>query len=127
MKRARPALLLALALLAPGAAQDPNRPPTPAERIAGRWRISLEGMGSVHQDILASFAVEGDLLIGTLTVGRDTINVASGKVVGTDLSFSIRHGDGETFKMKGTAGERGLQGDWEARNERGKWRASRAK
>ncbi len=101
--------------------------PTPAERIAGRWRITLEGFSIEHEEILASFAVEGELLIGTLTVGRDMISIASGRAVGTSLAFSFTHAGGETFKMKGSASDRGLQGEWEARNEKGKWRAARMK
>jgi hypothetical protein len=46
-------------------------------------------------------------------------------VFGTDFSSSFRHLDGGNFKMSGSATERGLQGVWEARNERGKWRGSR--
>jgi len=71
--------------------------------------------------------VEGDLLIGTLTVERETINIASGKAVGVSVSFSVRHRDGQLFKMRGTVGERGLEGDWEAGNERGRSRAARVR
>jgi hypothetical protein len=125
MKRMTHAIVLLAALLALGAAEDPNRPPTPSERIAGRWRITLDGLPVEHQDLLASFAVEGDLLIGTLTVGRSTLNIQSGKVAGLDFSFAFRHGDGETFRMRGTVVERGLQGEWVAGNERGPWKAAR--
>ena len=108
-----------------GGAPDPNSGRVAAEKIAGRWRITLEGLSTDHQEILASFAVDGDLLLGTLTVGQGTLNISSGKVVGADLSFSFRHRDGGIFKMKGSASERGLQGAWEALNERGKWRGTR--
>jgi hypothetical protein len=121
------AVLLAAGLHAIPAAEDPDKkaPPTSAEKIAGRWRITLEGLPIEHQEILASLAVDGEMLIGTLNVGRDTVNIASGRVVGTDFAFSFTHVTGEVFKMKGSAGERGLEGTWEARNEKGKWRAAR--
>jgi len=125
-------LVLALALASPPAARaggeeggQEEKPPSAAERIAGRWRITLDGLTADHEEILASLAVDGDMLIGTLTVGRESVNIKSGKVVGVDLSFSFDHGHGETFFMRGTVGPRGLEGGWEARSERGKWRGSR--
>jgi hypothetical protein len=108
-----------------GGTRDPNAPGTAAEKIAGRWRLTLDGLSVDHQEILASLAVDGGLLIGTLTVGQSTVKISSGEVFGADFSFSFRHLDGGSFKMSGSATERGLQGVWEARNERGKWRASR--
>ncbi|MBI3449501.1 MAG: hypothetical protein HY049_11355 [Acidobacteria bacterium] len=123
--RLRAAVLLAVVAL--GAAADPNVPPTSAERIAGRWRITLQGLADAHEDIMASLAVEGELLSGTLSVGRESLNVASGKVVGVDFSFTFRHAAGEMVRMKGAADADGLSGRWEFGNARGTWRAARSK
>jgi hypothetical protein len=71
--------------------------------------------------------VDGDLLIGTLTVERETINIVSGKALGGSVSFSLRHREGRLFTMRGTVGERGLEGDWESGTERGRWRGARVK
>ena len=84
MRRALPAALAAVMLLASSPAAAGGRegdkpappPPTPAERIAGRWRITLDGLAEEHQEILAAFAIEGELLIGTLSVGRDMVKIA---------------------------------------------------
>ena len=116
------ALALAAVVFSAGAGEQDD---SPARRIAGQWRIALEGLPIDHQEILASLAVDGELLIGTLTVGRETVNVSAGKVIGTAFSFSFQHRSGETFRMRGIAGPDGLAGTWEARNEKGKWRARR--
>jgi hypothetical protein len=120
------ALLAAPAAPAASAGPESKKPPA-AEKIAGRWTITLEGLPFEHQEILASLGVEGEILVGTLTVGAETIPIASGRAVGTDIAFALAHVSGETFKMKGTATARGLEGTWEARGEKGRWRAARRK
>lgn len=108
----------------PSAAQEgPPKRETPAEKVAGRWRITLDDLPVDHDPILASLAVEGDLLIGTLTVGRRTVPIHSGRIVGGQFRFSFRHLSGEVFKMKGAPGPRGLEGAWEAGQETGRWTA----
>lgn len=106
-------------------AEERKEPPTSAEKVAGRWRITLEGLPVDHREILASLGVQGEMLVGTLTAGQDTANILSGKIVGTDISFSFRHADGEVFRMTGGIGPRGLEGNWEARGEKGRWRAEK--
>jgi len=118
-------LLLPVLAAAASSGEEKEAPPTSAEKIAGRWRIVLEGLSVEHQEILASFAVDGEMLIGTLTVARETVNITSGRVVGTDFSFSFVHRSDEIFKMRGGVGPRGLEGTWEARGEKGRWRAER--
>jgi hypothetical protein len=46
-------------------------------------------------------------------------------VVGAAFTFAFPHGGGDLFKMRGSAGEKGLSGVWEAGGETGKWRAAR--
>jgi hypothetical protein len=105
--------------------EKPDKPERPAEKIAGRWRIELHDLPSEHEDILASFAIDGNLLIGTFTVGRRTIPISSGTVAGTEFKLSFRHVSGETMLMRGRAGPRGLDGTWQAGHEKGKWSAER--
>jgi len=125
--RVRRAVAVLLAVSALGAAPDPIAPPTTAERIAGRWRITLEGMGEEHAEVTASLAVDGEMLSGTLTSGRQSLNVSSGKVIGLDFSFTFRHAGGDEVRMKGVADARGLSGRWEFRHDGGRWRATRSK
>ena len=101
-------------------------PAGPAERVAGRWRITLEGLSADHEEILASLAVDGGLLVGTLSVGREIVKIASGKIVGSEISFAFRHAGGSSIKMLGSATPRGLEGTWEAGGEKGRWRARRS-
>jgi hypothetical protein len=105
--------------------EDSDKPETSADKIAGRWRIKLEGLSDKHEPILASFAVEGELLVGTVSVGRKTMPVSSGRVSDTSFKLEFRHVDGDRFKMRGRAGVRGLEGTWEARDMHGKWSARR--
>jgi hypothetical protein len=100
---------------------------TPAEKVAGRWIITLDGLSDEHAPILASLGVEGDLLIGTLTVRRTTVPIHSGTIVGSQFRFSFRHVSGETILMKGAAGPRGLEGSWHAERAEGRWTARRLK
>jgi hypothetical protein len=130
IRRWLPALLLALALAASWApaareAENPDKPETPAERIAGRWRITLKGLSTDHEEIVASLAVDGELLLGTFMVGRRTIPLSSGTLIGTDFKISFRHVFGETMWLKGRLGPRGLQGRWEAGGEKGTFTARR--
>ena len=132
IRRLRETTLLALLLLihlhvsvlpAAGRDEEPEKPETRAERVAGRWRISLQGLPDDHDPILASLAVEGDLLIGTLTVGRKTVSIHSGRIVGDQFRFTFRHVSGLVYKMKGAPGPRGLEGTWEGGRESGRWTA----
>lgn len=107
------------------ASEEADKPERSAEKIAGRWRIELHDLPSEHEDITASFAVDGNLLIGTLTVGRRTIPISSGTIAGTEFKLSFRHVSGETMQMRGRAGPRGLDGTWQAGHEKGKWSAQR--
>ncbi len=107
------------------AAEEADKPEKPAAKIAGRWRIELHDLPSEHEDITASFAVDGNLLIGTFTVGRRTIPISSGTIAGTEFKLSFRHVSGETMRMRGRAGPRGLEGTWQAGHEKGKWSAER--
>ena len=105
--------------------EDSDKPETSADKVAGRWRIKLEGLSDKHEPILASFAVEGEILVGTVSVGRKTMPVSSGQVAGTSFKLEFRHVDGDRFKLRGRASARGLEGMWEAGDTRGKWTARR--
>lgn len=119
------ALWLAPALQAgrDGGKEAPEKPETPAERVAGRWKITLDGLPDDHEPILASLAVEGELLIGTLTVGRQTVPIHSGRIVGDSFKFSFRHVSGDSFVMQGSHTLRGLVGTWEGGRLSGRWTA----
>ncbi len=121
-------LVLAAALVSPLAAgrngeEKPEEPKSGADLVAGRWLVALEDLPDEHAPILASLAVEGDLLIGTLTVGRTTVPIHSGRIVGSQFRFSFRHVTGETFFMKGAPGPRGLEGSWHGESSEGRWTA----
>lgn len=134
MRRGAAALALCLLILHAAAAlpalasrekgEDPPGPKSPAERVAGRWRISLDGLSQEHDPILASLAVEGDLLIGTLTAGRSTVPIRSGRIVGDHFKFSFRHADGAVYRMRGAPGPQGLEGTWRSDRESGRWTAT---
>jgi hypothetical protein len=124
------ALVLALVMIAwPAAAREekeaPPKPGTPAERVAGRWKITLAGLSEDHGPILASFAVEGDLLVGTLTVARESVSLHSGRIIGDQFRFSFDHASGRTFRMRGAPGPRGLEGSWAGDHASGRWTAQR--
>ncbi len=121
-------LILASAFSSPPAAgrdgeEPPEKPRTGADLVAGRWLVALDGLPDEHAPILVSLAVEGDLLIGTLTVGRTTVPIHSGRIVGSQFRFSFRHVTGETFLMKGAPGPRGLEGSWYGERSEGRWTA----
>jgi hypothetical protein len=117
------ALFFQLPAVAAREAEDPEKPESPAERVSGRWRIALSGLAEDHDPILASFAVEGDLLIGTLTVGRETVSIHSGRIIGSQFKFSFRHVSGEPFQMRGAPGPQGLEGTWRSDRSDGRWTA----
>jgi len=105
--------------------EKPDKPKTAAEKIAGRWRITLDGLPEKHEDILASFAVTGELLEGSLTVGRKTVPVSAGRVAGEQLEIVFHHMGGDPVRLKGRVGPRGLEGVWETRDLKGRWTARR--
>jgi len=121
--------LLALAggasLAASGDGDEPVKPKTPAQRISGRWRIEIQGLPDNHSDILASFAVNGELLEGSLTVERKKVPISAGRISGDRLDIIFHHPGGESIRMKGRVGSRGLEGTWESRDLKGKWSARR--
>lgn len=106
-------------------AEEPEKPRTAAEKIAGRWRISIEGLPDKHEDILASFAVTGELLEGSLTVGRTSVPVSAGRIAGERVDIIFHHAGGDQVRLKGRVGPRGLEGTWETNDLKGKWSARR--
>lgn len=128
--RASTALLLLLSFVpGSGAAArgeeepPPEEPRTGSQLVAGRWLAKIDGLADDHEPVLISLAVEGDLLIGTLTVGRTTVPIHSGRIVGSQFRFSFRHADGATFVLKGAPGPRGLEGSWRGERGEGRWTA----
>jgi len=115
----------ALTFSMPADEEKPDKPETPADKIAGRWRITLEGLPDKHADILASFAVNGEILEGSFSVDRNTVPISAGRIAGDRLDVRFHHAGGEEIRMKGRVGPRGLEGTWETRDLRGKWSARR--
>lgn len=119
------AFLIGSAGAAPREAEEPEKPETAAEKIAGRWRIELDGLPDEHKVVFASFAVEGELLVGTLSVGRSTVPITAGRIAGTEVQIRFRHDREMTIRMRGRLGPRGLEGTWEGSDLKGTWRGTR--
>jgi hypothetical protein len=71
-----------------------------AADVSGKWKASTQGRDGKAREVVFNFKVDGETLTGTVSGRSGDREISEGKVVGDDISFTVKMTMGDNnFKM----------------------------